>query len=48
MRCLVLDVETTIGNKGDPFDERNSLQYVGVLKDGDDSSLFDIRSESVV
>jgi len=43
MTTLVLDVETTIGNKGDPFDERNSLQYVGVLKNGDDSSLFAIQ-----
>ena len=42
MCCLVLDVETTIGNKGDPFDERNSLSYVGCLV-GHTSGLFDIE-----
>jgi DNA polymerase I-like protein with 3'-5' exonuclease and polymerase domains len=31
MRSLVLDVETTISNKGNPFDESNKLCYVGLL-----------------
>lgn len=31
MRSLVLDVETTISNKGNPFDETNKLCYVGLL-----------------
>lgn len=30
MRSLVLDVETTISNKGNPFDESNKLCYVGL------------------
>jgi len=30
MKELVLDVETTISNKGNPFDETNSLCYVGL------------------
>ena len=33
MRSLVLDVETTISNKGNPFDERNRLCYVGLYND---------------
>ena len=33
MRSLVLDVETTISNKGNPFDERNKLCYVGLYND---------------
>lgn len=33
MRSLILDVETTISNKGNPFDETNKLCYVGVLDD---------------
>ena len=31
MRSLILDVETTISNKGNPFDESNKLCYVGLL-----------------
>lgn len=31
MRSLVLDVETTISNKGNPFDQANRLCYVGLL-----------------
>lgn len=31
MRSLILDVETTISNKGNPFDETNKLCYVGLL-----------------
>jgi DNA polymerase I-like protein with 3'-5' exonuclease and polymerase domains len=31
LRSLVLDVETTISNKGNPFDETNKLCYVGLL-----------------
>ena len=30
MKELVLDVETTISNKGNPFDQTNKLCYVGV------------------
>lgn len=36
---LVLDVETTISNKGNPFDRTNKLCYVG-LKDG---GIYDIE-----
>ena len=43
MTTLVLDVETTTGNKGDPFDERNTLQYVGLLKDGTSSNLLNVE-----
>jgi len=35
MKPLVIDVETTISNKGNPFDQTNKLCYVGV-----DSKLF--------
>jgi hypothetical protein len=35
---LILDVETTISNKGNPFDETNKLCYVGLL---------DTRSQSI-
>jgi DNA polymerase-1 len=38
---LVLDVETTISNKGNPFDESNKLCYVGI---GD--SVFPIEYDS--
>ena len=31
MRSLILDVETTISNKGNPFDESNKLCYIGLL-----------------
>ena len=31
MRSLVVDVETTISNKGNPFDESNKLCYIGLL-----------------
>jgi DNA polymerase I-like protein with 3'-5' exonuclease and polymerase domains len=33
MKRLVLDVETTISNKGNPFDETNRLCYVGLLNE---------------
>jgi DNA polymerase I-like protein with 3'-5' exonuclease and polymerase domains len=32
MKELILDVETTISNKGNPFDETNKLCYVGLLE----------------
>jgi DNA polymerase I-like protein with 3'-5' exonuclease and polymerase domains len=41
VRSLVLDVETTISNKGNPFDERNKLCYVG-LYNSIGHTLFDI------
>ena len=41
MRTLILDVETTISNKGNPFDERNKLCYVG-LYSTDGTYLWDI------
>jgi DNA polymerase I-like protein with 3'-5' exonuclease and polymerase domains len=31
LRSLILDVETTISNKGNPFDETNKLCYIGLL-----------------
>lgn len=34
MKGLVLDVETTISNKGNPFDESNKLCYVGLFDSG--------------
>ena len=33
MSYLVLDVETTISNKGNPFDQSNKLMMVGLLND---------------
>lgn len=39
---LVLDVETTTSNKGDPFDETNTLSYVGILRDSS-VNLYDIE-----
>jgi DNA polymerase I-like protein with 3'-5' exonuclease and polymerase domains len=41
MRSLILDVETTISNKGNPFDERNKLCYVG-LYSNNTHYLYDI------
>ena len=38
---LILDVETTINNKGNPFDETNKLCYVGLLDTS--HSLFSIE-----
>lgn len=34
MKYLTLDVETTISNKGNPFDKDNKLVYVGLLGHG--------------
>jgi len=42
MKGLVLDVETTISNKGNPFDETNKLCYVGCY-DGNVSVLHSIE-----
>ena len=39
---IVIDVETTIFQKGDPFSEQNSLSYIGILRD-DVSNLYDIE-----
>ena len=39
---LVIDVETTISNKGNPFDERNKLCYVGI-HNNNVSTLLDIE-----
>ena len=45
MKRLVLDVETTISNKGNPFDETNKLCYVGLLTE-DTSVLHPIEYSS--
>lgn len=45
MKELVLDVETTISNKGNPFDRSNKLCYVGCLGDGS-STLYNIEYDS--
>jgi DNA polymerase I-like protein with 3'-5' exonuclease and polymerase domains len=45
MKRLVLDVETTISNKGNPFDETNKLCYVGLLSE-DTSVLHSIEYSS--
>jgi DNA polymerase I-like protein with 3'-5' exonuclease and polymerase domains len=45
MKRLVLDVETTISNKGNPFDETNRLCYVGLLTE-DTSVLHPIEYSS--
>lgn len=42
MTPLVIDVETTILNKGNPFDHRNKLCYFGGY-DGRSSTLLDIH-----
>jgi len=42
MRSLILDVETTISNKGNPFDESNKLCYVGLLN-ADGYKCYDIE-----
>lgn len=41
MRSLILDVETTISNKGNPFDETNKLCYIGLLDT--DASTYSIE-----
>lgn len=45
MRELILDVETTISNKGNPFDESNKLCYVGCLTTSN-SNLFNIEYDA--
>lgn len=45
MKEMVLDVETTISNKGNPFDQTNKLCYVGCLSEGK-STLFNIEYDS--
>lgn len=42
MSYLVLDVETTINNKGNPFDKTNKLCMVGMLA-SDEMAIFDIE-----
>jgi DNA polymerase I-like protein with 3'-5' exonuclease and polymerase domains len=42
MSYLVLDVETTISNKGNPFDQSNKLVMVGLLKDKE-VAIYDIE-----
>ena len=39
---IIIDVETTIFQKGDPFSEQNSLSYVGTLR-SNSTSLYDIE-----
>jgi DNA polymerase I-like protein with 3'-5' exonuclease and polymerase domains len=41
LRSLILDVETTISNKGNPFDETNKLCYIGLLDT--DASVYSIE-----
>jgi len=41
LRSLILDVETTISNKGNPFDETNKLCYIGLLNT--DASVYSIE-----
>lgn len=43
MSVLTLDVETTISNKGNPFDTTNKLMYVGAKLDDNPVELFDIE-----
>jgi len=43
MNVLTLDVETTISNKGNPFDTTNKLIYVGVKYNDEPTKLFDIE-----
>lgn len=45
MKRMVLDVETTISNKGNPFDETNKLCYIG-LSDGTVHNLYPIEFDS--
>lgn len=42
MSYLVLDVETTISNKGNPFDQTNKLCMVGLLT-ADEKTIYDIE-----
>lgn len=42
MRSLILDVETTISSKGNPFDESNKLCYVG-LSNTDKTQCYSIE-----
>ena len=42
MNEIIIDVETTIFQKGDPFSDRNSLSYIGTLH-GDTTVLYDIE-----
>ena len=42
MSYLVLDVETTISNKGNPFDQTNKLCMVGLLT-ANEKMIYDIE-----
>ena len=42
MSYLVLDVETTISNKGNPFDKSNKLCMVGIMA-AEELAIFDIE-----
>lgn len=43
MNVLTLDVETTISNKGNPFDTTNKLMYVGAKYNDEPTELFNIE-----
>jgi len=45
-RFLILDTETTIGNKGNPFDERNRLCYTGYKFAGEVGGVTTINHNS--
>ena len=42
MSYLILDVETTISNKGNPFDQSNKLMMIGLLNDKE-VAVYDIE-----
>ena len=43
-KYLVIDVETTISNKGNPFDETNKLCYIGLLNSS--SHIYNIEYDN--
>ena len=43
MRALILDVETTISNKGNPFDQTNKLCLVGLASIDSSVEVFSIE-----
>jgi DNA polymerase I-like protein with 3'-5' exonuclease and polymerase domains len=48
MNVLILDVETTISNKGNPFDLTNKLVCVGLKTDKDIWTIYDLHDKHIL
>jgi DNA polymerase I-like protein with 3'-5' exonuclease and polymerase domains len=48
VNTLILDVETTISNKGNPFDLTNKLVYVGLKTNKDIYTIYDLHDKHIL